>query len=87
MRHEDDRSAADAAPKPTGPSPYCSDLESKKILVSEGLPRVREDVLDASCHCWCAQTQQVLGPDRELVSPDTCVQGRTCFHSPFESIL
>ena len=77
----------DSKPVPTGPSPYCSALESKKTLVSEGLPQVPGDVLDASGHCWCAETQQVLGPDRRLAGPETCVKGRACFHSPFESIL
>ena len=68
-------------------SPFCSSLSSKKILLSGSLPMTVEDVLDASNHCWCEQTQQVLGPDREPVSPEDCRKGRACFRSPFETML
>jgi hypothetical protein len=68
-------------------SPFCTALSSKKIMVAEGAPLVDEDVLDRSCHCWCAVTTQVLGPDRELASPADCRKGRACFRSPFEPLL
>jgi len=64
-------------------SPYCRNLESKKRFLSRGLPRVESDVLDASNDCWCFHTQQILGPDREIVRPADCQAGRSCFESPF----
>ena len=68
-------------------SPYCQDLCSKKILVTGALPLVDSDVLDQSNHCWCNRTMTELGPDREPVHPEDCRQSRTCFRSPFESLL
>ena len=67
--------------------PFCADLVSKKILCSEGLPRREEDVRDASNHCWCARTSQVVGPDRRPVSPVDCRRGRACFRSALERML
>ena len=68
-------------------SPFCQDLCSKKILTRPGLPLTDEDVLDASNHCWCKQTQTQLGPDREPAHPEDCRRGRSCFQSPFEDLL
>ena len=68
-------------------SPFCSSLMSKKILVSGDPPLTSADVLDASNHCWCAETEQILGPDRDVVDPECCLKGRSCFRSPFESML
>ena len=72
--------------EPTVP-PFCAHLESKKVLIAGAPPLTERDVLDASQHCWCARTMQVLGPDRELVAPDACRKGRVCFESAFESML
>ena len=68
-------------------SPFCADLQSKKLAVQGGPALVDEDVLDASNHCWCAATSQILGPDREPAHPSTCRAGRACFHSPLQSML
>ena len=65
-------------------SPYCRHIESKKRFLSQGLPRTERDILDASQHCWCFHTKQVLGPDRGIVHPEQCQRGRSCFESPLE---
>jgi hypothetical protein len=62
-------------------SPFCIHLWSKKASFLDRPPLVEEDILDASRHCWCRKTMQVLGPDREVVAPADCRQGRTCFES------
>ncbi len=68
-------------------SPFCIHLASKKMTLIEGLPMTTGDVLDASEHCWCEKTMQILGPDRGVSHPEDCKKGRTCFESPFESML
>ena len=62
-------------------SPFCSHLWSKKASFLDHPPLAEEDILDASRHCWCRKTMQVLGPDRELAQPLDCRQGRSCFES------
>lgn len=66
--------------------PFCVDLLSKKLLCGEGLPRTDSDVLDASGHCVCARTSQVLGPDRAPVGPQECRRGRECYKGALESL-
>ncbi|MHC4261686.1 MAG: hypothetical protein ACYSWX_04130 [Planctomycetota bacterium] len=67
-------------------SPYCADLASKKVLLRSTPALVDRDVLDLSGHCWCARTQQVLGPDRDSVGPEDCRSGRSCFRSPYADL-
>ena len=62
-------------------SPFCIHLQSKKLFFSSAPPRVIDDILDASRHCWCRQTMQVLGPDGDVVDPRDCQSGRSCFES------
>ena len=76
-----------ATEKRTHVSPFCSHLASKKVSLLDGLPMCDADVLDASNHCWCEATMQVLGPDRQLAHPEDCRKGRECFESPFDSML
>jgi hypothetical protein len=45
-----------------------------------------EQYLDASNHCWCRETQQVIGPDSGRVLPSRCVPGRACYSSALESV-
>jgi hypothetical protein len=68
-------------------SPFCTHLASKKMTLIEGLPMTTSDVFDASENCWCEKTMQILGPDRAVSHPEDCKKGRTCFESPFESML
>lgn len=32
---------------------------------------------------WCALTQRILGPDDQLVEPESCKLGRSCFRGVF----
>lgn len=76
-------SAMPASPPSNGArvSPLCSQIRSKKTYFLDGPPMEAADVLDASGHCWCRRTQQALGPDGEIVHPDDCRAGRSCFQS------
>jgi hypothetical protein len=76
----------DSSPTATMQSPFCGSLRSKKFFMIDGLGTQVEDYLDASNHCWCRQTQQVVGPDGSQVDPHRCVPGRSCYSSALESI-
>ncbi len=74
----------DAAPSSSGFDtaalfPFCRLLRSKKLYFARQPPRTEEEILDASRRCWCSRTMQALGPDGELVAPEDCRSGRTCF--------
>jgi len=66
-------------------SSFCSSLRSKKFFMIDALPTEASQYLDASNHCWCRQTQQVIGPDGGSVHPDSCVAGRDCYRSAFQA--
>ena len=68
-----------AAPSTEVQSPFCGDLRSKKFFMLDVLPTEEEQYLDSSNHCWCYQTQQVVGPDGSPVEPDACRPGRACY--------
>lgn len=67
-------------------SPFCGSLRSKKFFMMDSLATEAEQYLDASNHCWCRETQQVIGPDNGRVQPNRCVPGRTCYSSALESV-
>jgi hypothetical protein len=67
-------------------SPFCMHLLSKNIVKRARPMLVDEDVLDASNHCWCAGTGQILGPDRFVAHPHECRRGRACFESPLSDL-
>jgi hypothetical protein len=73
--------SASAAPQ----SAFCSSLRSKKFFMMDALPTEASQYLDASNHCWCRATQQVIGPDGGSVHPESCVAGRECYSSAFEA--
>lgn len=73
--------SASAAPQ----SAFCSSLRSKKFFMIDALPTEASQYLDASNHCWCRATQQVIGPDGGTVHPDSCIAGRDCYSSAFEA--
>lgn len=77
------RSDAPSRPGHAGPaaSPFCVHLQSKKLLFADGPPMEVRDVLDASRHCWCRHTMQIVGPDHEIVDPRDCQAGRSCFEA------
>jgi hypothetical protein len=69
----------DAAGSGVRLSPFCVHLQSKKRFFLRGPALEESDVLDASQHCWCRLTLQLLGPDGEVVEPRECRSGRSCF--------
>lgn len=60
-------------------SPFCSKLCSKKLVFQQRPPRSEQDLMDASCHTWCSDTQEALGPDGQPTDPEDCRAGRGCF--------
>jgi hypothetical protein len=60
-------------------SPFCGDLRSKKFFMLDVLPTEEDQFLDSTQHCWCYQTQQVVGPDNLSVHPSECRPGRSCY--------
>lgn len=62
-------------------SPFCRSLRSKKFFMQDTLATGAEQYIDASNHCWCRETQEVIGPDNKRVDPDNCVPGRGCYSS------
>jgi hypothetical protein len=64
---------------------FCGSLRSKKFFKLDALATSADDYLDASNHCWCRETEQVIGPDGKSVSPARCVPGRSCYSSALGS--
>jgi hypothetical protein len=62
-------------------SPFCGSLRSKKFFMMDVLATEAAQYLDSSNHCWCRETQQVIGPDGGRVRPERCVPGRSCYVS------
>ncbi len=85
-RAADPRTGSSAG-SPASISPYCRHLESKKLMLAQAPPLVDRDVLDASQHCWCAQSFKILGPDGFAAHPADCRKGRACFDSPLVDLL
>jgi hypothetical protein len=67
-------------------SAFCGALRSKKFFMMDTLATDASEYLDASNHCWCCETQQVLGPDGGRVHPNYCRPGRACYTSALESV-
>ncbi len=79
-----DRRETSVAVGPDAPqSAFCGALRSKKFFMIDAVPTDASQYLDASNHCWCRTTQQVIGPDGAAVHPDSCVTGRSCYSSAF----
>ncbi len=62
-------------------SAFCGSLRSKKFFMLDALATEPAQYLDASKHCWCRETQQVIGPDGGRVHPSRCVPNRACYSS------
>ncbi len=58
--------------------PACALLRSKRLFVTGEIDSPHPDEADGS-HCWCNQTQHVLGPDDQIVDRAHCVPGRKCY--------
>ena len=83
LNHHEE-SAAAGSTGATAQSPFCGSLRSKKFFMLDGLATEPSQYLDASNHCWCRETQQVVGPDGSRVNPSRCVPGRACYSSSLE---
>jgi hypothetical protein len=83
MAIDSGKHADELTPAETPQSAFCASLRSKKFFMSDSLPTGAADYLDASNHCWCRETQQVIGPDGGTVNPDGCTAGRSCYTSAF----
>lgn len=66
-------------------SPFCASLRSKKFFMMDELATAASHYLDSSSHCWCRETQLVVGPDGNRATPSRCVPGRACYSSALES--
>jgi hypothetical protein len=62
-------------------SRFCGSLRSKKFFMLDTVATSADQYLDASNHCWCRETQQVIGPDGGRVHPDQCGSSRSCYSS------
>jgi hypothetical protein len=60
-------------------TPFCGDLRTKKWYFLAAPATTEEELMDASNRAWCVRTMQSLGPDGELVNPETCRRGRGCY--------
>ena len=67
-------------------SPFCASLRSKKFFMLDGLATDAQQYIDASNHCWCRETQKVMGPDGGRVHPNRCVPSRACYSSALEPV-
>ena len=79
MPHENQPAAK--APEST----FCREIRSKKFYFLKSVPVDESELLDGSNHCWCYRTMQVVGPDGNMVRPQTCRPGRGCYRSVFEA--
>ena len=66
-------------------SPFCGSLRSKKFFMMDGLATEASHYLDSTEHCWCRETQLVIGPDGSRAHPTRCVPGRSCYSSALKS--
>ncbi|HJQ31971.1 MAG TPA: hypothetical protein VJ866_07330 [Pyrinomonadaceae bacterium] len=66
-------------------SPFCGSLRSKKFFMTNGLATDASHYLDSTEHCWCRETQLVVGPDGGRAKPARCVPGRSCYKSALGS--
>ena len=60
-------------------SPYCHDLQTKKRWFLDVPPLKESDLLDGSGACWCRRTKDIVGADGEVVDPEDCLEGRSCW--------
>ena len=63
---------------------FCGSLRSKKFFLLNALATDAAQYLDASNHCWCRETQQVIGPDGGRATPSRCTSDRSCYTSAIE---
>ncbi|MDA7980321.1 MAG: hypothetical protein MPJ50_16295 [Pirellulales bacterium] len=59
--------------------PICRHLLTKAMFVNDEVSVA--DLNESNSNCWCAHTQNVVGPDDQLVEAPTCTSGRECFEA------
>ncbi len=59
----------------------CRHLLSKGMYVTGLINPEDEHDQIGDGHCWCGQTQNVLGPDDQFVERRLCIAGRKCFEA------
>lgn len=71
-----------ATPDQRPTQPGCRHLRSKGMYVT-GLLNPAEEDYDGmgDGNCWCNLTQNVIGPDDQLVDRPACSTTRPCFES------
>lgn len=62
-----------------GDAPVCRLIRNKAMMVSGSRNPDAATLIASSGHCWCNQTQHVVGPDGGIVGPEACVESRDCF--------
>lgn len=67
-------------------TPFCGSLRSKKFFMLDAVAADASQYLDSANHCWCSETQQVIGPDGARAHPSRCVPGRSCYTSALERL-
>ncbi len=58
---------------------YCRRLRCKEMFIETA--QLFDIAKAASGAYWCGQTEQVLGPDGQVVEPEACKSGRGCFEA------
>jgi len=61
--------------------PACAHLRSKGMYITGSMNPETDDPDVGDGHCWCNMTQNVLGPDAQLVGREECSAARTCFRA------
>ncbi len=67
-------------------SAFCGSLRSKKFFMLDALATNADQYLDSTNHCWCSETQEVIGPDNKRVQPESCTLGRSCYSSAVKGV-
>lgn len=67
-------------------SSFCDSLRSKKFFMLDALATSADQYLDSTNHCWCRETQEVIGPDNKRVHPESCTPGRACYSSAVKGL-
>ena len=67
-------------------SAFCDSLRSKKFFMLDALATSGDQYLDSTNHCWCRETQEVIGADNKRVHPDNCRPGRSCYSSAVKGL-
>jgi hypothetical protein len=63
-------------------APPCIHLRSKAMYVT-GQTEPTDPDESGSDHCWCNQTQHVIGPDRQSVDRRDCTPLRECYRASY----